>query len=69
MDISHNIQFSHINDFNTLMEGKPGVGKSTTVKAMIDADARRASGLPVLDPVQFIEPMPNLAEIMKGRRA
>lgn len=60
MENHHNIQFSHLSD-STFLDGEQGTGKTATLRH--ERDERLASGRPVLDPVSFIEPLPNLAEL------
>lgn len=55
MKNDHNIQFSD----STFVDGAPGTGKTATLRN--DRAERLASGRPVLDPVSFIEPLPNLS--------
>jgi len=47
MEITHNIQFSNP---STLLLGKPGTGKTSAMKAIIEAAARRDSGMSFVYP-------------------
>ncbi|KRE61777.1 hypothetical protein ASG92_20540 [Arthrobacter sp. Soil736] len=56
MENSHNIQFSSLNE-STHVSGKPRDGKAARWTHPL------VSGMPVIDPVRFIEPSPDMADL------